>query len=608
MKGTDIFLGLGYVDEDLIEEAEFGRFSSGTLGHWKAKKVLLVAALAAMMLLLVGCGAAIYARIQMQVVDNRPTSPSELSVEEIFTTYYPQTIPEGYECFSGTSQNDTLRNLYYENSEGVQITFSLTTSLDLGEIPLVPPVEKTDVEVGSLKGTLTISQAGAQNLVWEDPDMGFQASLTTEDMTVDLIAMAESVAAGAPMELSFFHRDGEPWDAWYPQQLPEGYERREVTELGEDGVQSIDYYKEGGGSLQYVISTKRDLSDIGEAPHSTMVWEDVDIAGTPGRKVSIGDHQWILFWNNEAEGFNASLTTDDPNLDLIEIAKTVGPGPKLEPTQLPLPGFTLELEQSGEYVGYEPWYPQWLPEGYAEHFISDRAYGEQTIRYKNAQDMEIVYTFYFRLGQWGRSFESDQEPQQVDINGHVGYQMGNSVVWTDAERGFAFQISAPQDVDVLKIARSVAAGPERPATRANQTEKALKEQGDYQITALPKGMFEDGLTGSPVEDGGDWYGYVRRWYFSKESKAEIYFEYETYITEEQSTPEVMNRRYFSGDETSAAETEIAGCPGLYGQEGDTAQVAWATVDGNHGMQFHMTSQYFTAEELMEIAQSVQKMN
>lgn len=610
MNGKDIFLGLRYVDEDIIEEAEFGQFRSKEKPRiLKLKKSLLVAAVVAMMLMLVGCGAVIYSRIHMQVVDNRPISRSELSVEEIFTTYYPQSIPEGYTCVSGTAEGDSIRGLYYKNGQGIQIIFSLTTSLDFGEIHLIPPVEKTAVDVGGHRGTLTVSEAGAQNLVWSNETIGYDASLTTEDMEVDLIAMAESVESGAPMELNFYYRDNdELWDVWYPQQMPEGYTCTRVSGVSQDGTESIDYHKEGSGSIQYVISTERDLSNIREAPHSTMVWENVDIGGTPGRKVSIGEHQWILFWKNEAEGFNVMMMTDDPNVDLVELAKTVGPGPKLERSPAPDPGFTVKLEQGDAYVGYEPWYPQWIPEGYTETFVSDRAYGEQDIVYENPDGNWIRYTFYFRLGKWGRGFESAAEPEQVDINGHVGYRMPHGMIWTDEERGFAFELKGSPDVDLLKMARSVAVGPERPATYADHTAGALEEQGDYQITALPKGMFEDGLTGGRLEDGGGWYGYIRRWYFSRESNAEIYFEYETYISDELDSPAAMSLRRVPVNGAPKTEVEIGGCAGCFAQYEDTAEVAWATIDGNRGMQFYMTSDYFTAEELVEIARSVQKMN
>ena len=62
MNGKDIFLGLKYIGEDLIEEAEYGQFSKESLQLVEKKqqkrlsrRFLLVAAVIAMALLLVGC-------------------------------------------------------------------------------------------------------------------------------------------------------------------------------------------------------------------------------------------------------------------------------------------------------------------------------------------------------------------------------------------------------------------------------------------------------------------------------------------------------------------------------------------------------------------------
>lgn len=69
MKGKDIFLGLDYVGGDLIENAEYGQFPSSavkTAGNGnkapevrRIRRPLLIAAIVALMLLLMGCAAAI---------------------------------------------------------------------------------------------------------------------------------------------------------------------------------------------------------------------------------------------------------------------------------------------------------------------------------------------------------------------------------------------------------------------------------------------------------------------------------------------------------------------------------------------------------------------
>lgn len=54
MNGKDIFKGLRYIDDDIIEEAEFGMFPAKTV-HRTIRRPLLVAAIIALTLLLVGC-------------------------------------------------------------------------------------------------------------------------------------------------------------------------------------------------------------------------------------------------------------------------------------------------------------------------------------------------------------------------------------------------------------------------------------------------------------------------------------------------------------------------------------------------------------------------
>lgn len=613
MNSNNLLDAIGEVKDQYLLTAIESR-NGRAVKQYSFKKPLLVASVIAMMLVLVGCAATIYSRIKMRVVSKPQPQETVVSqvedqpvrtVEQILTSFYPQSLPEGYSCVSGSGDGAVLRHLTFQNNKGTDIIFAISTSLDFSDSRLVPPVEKKEVTVSGQSATLTVAEVGAQNLIWENAEIGFYASLLTEDMDVDLLAMAESVGEGAPLEMSFYYKDGEVWDVWYPQRLPEGFKCIDVSEVTSSGTQYIRYASDDG-YFQFVISTSLDLSDIGEAPFSTMVWEDVDIDGTPGRSVNIGDHQWMLFWENEEKGFHALLETDTSDIDLVEIAKSVGPGKKLEPTRTQRPAFTVELEQGNDFVGYEPWYPQWLPEGYTEDFISDRAYGEQEIRYKNANGETIQYMFYFRLGQWGRKFESMEQPEQVDINGHIGFKIDNSVIWTDEERGFGFKISTHADVDILRMARSVALGEEPIPTNAGKTEAALEELGDYQITALPEGMVEDGLAGWPLE--GSWYAYVRRWYFNKQTNAQIYFTYETYITDNASSPKAVCETMLSGNAHPLVEVTVNGHDGFALQFEDTATVAWAFGDSTNGMVFKLVSEDLTTEELVQIAQSVKRMN
>ena len=69
MNGKDIFLGLRYVDEDLIEEAEFGTFPARKTISFR--RALLVAVAAALALLLVGCAVVYVLNLQGLILGQR---------------------------------------------------------------------------------------------------------------------------------------------------------------------------------------------------------------------------------------------------------------------------------------------------------------------------------------------------------------------------------------------------------------------------------------------------------------------------------------------------------------------------------------------------------
>ena len=158
---------------------------------------------------------------------------------------------------------------------------------------------------------------------------------------------------------------------------------------------------------------------------------------------------------------------------------------------------------------------------------------------------------------------------------------------------------------MIALAESVAPGPELEFTN-DTTAKALEQLGNYQITALPDNMIEDGLSGAPLEDEADWYSYVRRWYYDRSNNDQVYFSYETYLTDCTNMEERL-RMLISLSMTSAPElVTINGYPGITMQDGDRASVAWIIGDVNKGVSFKLYSEQFTVTELLRMAESVQK--
>ena len=613
MTNLELLTALGGISVEHLSGAEElqSKPCIRTNGKMKMKRAVLIAAAIALTLLLVGCAVVVYARIHMKLVQHNPAPTVQTSTEavgntepakNVLTDCYPQTLPEGYLPGDGSPTNHTTRHISYYNAEGQRILFSLSTNLE-PDLVLAPPREETSLKVSGWDAELHISAKGGQMLKWHNTEDGYYGCLFTQDMSVDLKPMAESVDYGEPLPLSFLCKQGQLWDVWYPQQIPEGYRRTDVSPAG-NGTQSIHYTCNTENAISYSVSLNSDLSDIYDPPHDSCIWEELTVGGQPAKMMTTSSGLRLLFWKNEEEGFNAMLSVDDEAVDIIGMAESVAPGEPLEVSANYLgPDYTIELEQDpSTYVGWEPVYPQSVPEGYTIRFVSDPAYGEQSIDYSNDAGDSLSYTLYFRLGQWGRQFDGMGQPEQVDINGQTGYQIGNTLIWTDEARGFGFSLNSSAEIDLIAIAKSVAPGPELTPTDADKTEKALEQLGDYQITELPKGMVEDGLTGRPLEDGDGWYSYIRRWYFNQKTNQELYFAYESYVSDAASVEEVIQMDIGN---TPAEFRTILDCTGAAAQVGNDAKVVWVQGNEAKGVSFMLISPDYSGEELLKIAESVQ---
>ena len=259
-------------------------------------------------------------------------------------------------------------------------------------------------------------------------------------------------------------------------------------------------------------------------------------------------------------------------------------------------------------------YPQSIPEGYSCRFVSDVAYGRQTIHYENGAGNYLTYQIC--LGGPGETVDILEivKEEAVDINGIQGVlytqKNGQIILWADEIQGFGFLIMTDDpEVNLPDMARSVAGGEPLTPTRSNSTQKALEELGDFVPGILPEGYEEETVLGCPLEEGGGWYSYVRKFYVNKTQNTRIYFEYETYAIDTESG-------YVDNAET-ACSFYIPGCDALSGNivgqrmeiEGMFAlscgsDIAWA--DTERHVVFHLSSEDITPEELLEVAKSIQR--
>ena len=294
---------------------------------------------------------------------------------------------------------------------------------------------------------------------------------------------------------------------------------------------------------------------------------------------------------------------------------------RVEDTAVGLPdgevktGVEVHFEDTEDvFIELEPYYPQWVPEGYEIVFVTDMAVmGRQYIDYENEEGN--VITFTVMLGGEASNVEIyDIETfEEVDINGMSGilyYQESGSrcLVWIDQEVGYGFKLDTNDpDADIISMARGSAPGEELDSTNSEWTEQALAQLGDYRLGYLPEGFEEQDVLGCPIEHGGDWYSYVRRWYVNKAENARIYFEYETYAMD--------TEMGYTDDARTICSFFIPGCnidQGIVvGVEGEIDGM-YALITGNHiawadterHVIFHLTSEDVLNKDLLKVAQSV----
>ena len=294
---------------------------------------------------------------------------------------------------------------------------------------------------------------------------------------------------------------------------------------------------------------------------------------------------------------------------------------RVEDTAIALPdgeiktGVEVRFEDTEDiFIELEPYYPQWIPEGYEIVFVTDMAVmGRQYIDYEN-QDGKII-TYTVMLGSEASNVEIYDIVtfEEVEINGMPGilyHQEGGSrcLVWIDREVGYGFRLDTNDpEADILSMARGSAPGEELKPTNSEWTDLAIIQLGDYRPGYLPAGFEEQDVLGCPIEQGGGWYSYVRRWFVNKAENTRIYFEYETYA--------IDTEMGYTDDARTICSFMIPGCnidQGIVvGEEGEICGM-YALITGNHiawadterHVVFHITSEDVLDEELLKVAKSI----
>lgn len=274
MRREDLFDAIGAVEETRLARCEMIMYSSrvmdleeGKMHNGKytdrtrrrRKNFWLVAAVIALAALLMG--SAIAALVTMDVEQTGVRTPDgqlhkgekvkfERVHEDVFIElgcYYPQEIPEGYTL---TFVSDVIpgqnQSLDYENEAGKQISFWIFAGDPASNVEIFDIVHKEDVIIGGCAGILYGQEGDKRALVWMDEEQGYGFALRSDDMAVDLMAMAESCGQGeylVPTRSESTKKAIAELGDLVPAYLPEGY--AEQNTMGSP-------LEEGSGWYSYV--------------------------------------------------------------------------------------------------------------------------------------------------------------------------------------------------------------------------------------------------------------------------------------------------------------------------------------------------------------------
>lgn len=267
-----------------------------------------------------------------------------------------------------------------------------------------------------------------------------------------------------------------------------------------------------------------------------------------------------------------------------------------------------------EYIELGSWYPQYIPDGFEESFISDTQGHAQLIRFSN-EDYSALLEFSYETAGAGKeiSFSIFRVKETVAVNGMEALLInGTHLYWTDDARGIGFSLSIDgENIDLIDSTELIAIAEsvielDEPLIPTNEykTNIALEQLGDYRPTVLPEGYEASELYASPLEGEDDWYAYVHRWY-ENSSHDMIFITYETFRLESTVEDPAATMLDYNTSEGGGILTDVTiqGLPGtLVENDGELVELVW--VDVEKGLTFSVSGDAITGEEAIAIAEGL----
>lgn len=262
--------------------------------------------------------------------------------------------------------------------------------------------------------------------------------------------------------------------------------------------------------------------------------------------------------------------------------------------------FSIEFDPTDEdYIELGHWYPQSLPEGFEESFVSEQMSGSQRLVWRNETGDCLALVCHIASETVDISLDGNLNQEEVSIRGSAGTlftdespvdtELYKALFWTAPEYGIGFflEYGGSEDIDLIAIAESVIRIDEADApipTYAEEKYKALEELGDYMPT-IPEGYELYEFTGMPKDHGGGWYAYVRR-YWQNEAHDTIHFSYETFSP----APDAGEIDFNTYEEALAKA------------EAGESSITW--TDPDLGLSFFLSADALSGEDLAALMESI----
>lgn len=223
-------------------------------GRWKRNifRNLSAASVAAVLTLTIAVTAFAAGLIRIVLKTQNWGNYSEISFEAAdesyvdLKPYLPESMPEGYERTFVSDSISGSQTIHYTNEDGKTVIFEYGKP-DTMELSLNNIESREKVKVGGHEGIL-YTCANSRFLLWTDEEQGIGYDLDTDDLSVDLLIIAESVAEQESPLVPTLAESTELALAelgdFAISELPEGY-----TEAGVSGSPT----SEGGGWYGHVI-------------------------------------------------------------------------------------------------------------------------------------------------------------------------------------------------------------------------------------------------------------------------------------------------------------------------------------------------------------------